>query len=280
MSLVENHLLFHKAIVGSDTERVDGYLGLAQASEAGAEITAIEDPLARSIAVLFQLVREHELDPWQLDLGFVLQEYQQHALRADALDFPLAGAILGWAWDVLRLRSAGAVVASEPLPEPQAEWEPFDFGWEPTYAERLEMVAEPPLEEALRFRGERRVTLMELVGALEEARQVELEHRARMSRRKQLREERKTMLDDHASHLGDKIHTDDPALYKEQVWQKISALNGKPIPLGQLVDAPERSSVVRTFVGSLFLAREGRIEIQQKDLLSHSIYIRNREAAG
>ncbi|MEE1545181.1 MAG: hypothetical protein V1267_11210, partial [Alphaproteobacteria bacterium] len=89
MSLVENHLLFHKAIVGSDTERVDDYLGLAQASEAGAEITAIEDPLARSIAVLFQLVREHELDPWQLDLGFVLQEYQQHALRADALDFPL-----------------------------------------------------------------------------------------------------------------------------------------------------------------------------------------------
>ena len=88
------------------------------------------------------------------------------------------------------------------------------------------------------------------------------------------------MLDDHASHLGDKIHTDDPTLYKEQVWQKIHVLNGKPIPFGQLVDAPERSSVVRTFVGSLFLAREGRIEIQQKDLLSHSIYIRNREAAG
>ncbi|HIH79293.1 MAG TPA: hypothetical protein HA339_03430, partial [Candidatus Poseidoniia archaeon] len=107
MSLVENHLLFHKAIVGGDTERVDGYLELAQASEAGAEITAIEDPLARSIAVLFQLVREHELDPWQLDLGLVLQEYQNHALRAGALDLPLAGAILGWAWDVLRLRSAG-----------------------------------------------------------------------------------------------------------------------------------------------------------------------------
>ncbi|MAH17069.1 MAG: hypothetical protein CL960_01025 [Euryarchaeota archaeon] len=280
MSLVENHLLFHKAIVGGDTERVDGYLGLAQASEAGAEIIAIEDPLARSIAVLFQLVREHELDPWQLDLGFVLQEYQQHALRADALDFPLAGAILGWAWDVLRLRSAGAVEASEPLPEPQAEWDPFDFGWEPTYGERLEIAAEPPLEETVRFRGERRVTLMELVGALEEARQVELEHRARLARRKQLREERKTVLDDRASHLGDKIHTDDPILYKEQVWQKISALNGKPIPLGQLVDAPERSSVVRTFVGSLFLAREGRIDIQQKDLRSHSIYIRNREAAG
>ena len=89
MSLVENHLLFHKAIVGGDAERVDSYLELAQVSEAGAEITAIDDPLARSIAVLFRLVREHELDPWQLDLGLVLQEYQHHALKADALDLPL-----------------------------------------------------------------------------------------------------------------------------------------------------------------------------------------------
>ncbi|MAE57104.1 MAG: hypothetical protein QF822_02805 [Candidatus Poseidoniia archaeon] len=280
MSLVENHLLFHKAIVGGDTERVDGYLELAQASEAGAEITAIEDPLARSIAVLFQLVREHELDPWQLDLGLVLQEYQNHALRAGALDLPLAGAILGWAWDVLRLRSAGAVEASEPLPEPEAEWAPFDFGWEPTYAEQLDMAAEPPLEETVRFRGERRVTLMELVGALEDARQVELARRARLERRKQLREARQTVLDDRASHLADKIHNDDPTLYKEQVWQKINTLNGKPIPLGDLVDVPERASLVRTFVGSLFLAREGRIDIQQKDLRSHSIYVRNREAAG
>ena len=47
-----------------------------------------------------------------------------------------------------------------------------------------------------------------------------------------------------------------------------------------LVDAPERASLVRTFVGSLFLAREGRIDIQQKALRSPSIYVRNREAAG
>ncbi|MEC9254138.1 MAG: hypothetical protein VX863_04755, partial [Candidatus Thermoplasmatota archaeon] len=111
-------------------------------------------------------------------------------------------------------------------------------------------------------------------------RQVELARRARLERRRQLREARQNVLDDRASHLADKIHNDDPTLYKEQVWQKINTLNGKPIPLGDLVDAPERASLVRTFVGSLFLAREGRIDIQQKDLRSHSIYVRNREAAG
>ena len=74
--------------------------------------------------------------------------------------------------------------------------------------------------------------------------------------------------------------SDDPTRYKEKVWQRINELNGKPIPLGDLLDRPEKASVVRTFVGSLFLAKEGRIDIIQKDLESHSIYVKNLESAG
>ena len=50
--------------------------------------------------------------------------------------------------------------------------------------------------------------------------------------------------------------------------------------IGDLLDRPEKASVVRTFVGSLFLAREGRIDIIQKNLESHSIYVKNLESAG
>ena len=71
-----------------------------------------------------------------------------------------------------------------------------------------------------------------------------------------------------------------PSHYKEKVWQRINEFNGKPIPIGDLLDRPEKASVVRTFVGSLFLAREGRIDIIQKDLESHSIYVKNLESAG
>ena len=56
--------------------------------------------------------------------------------------------------------------------------------------------------------------------------------------------------------------------------------NGKPIPIGDLLDRPEKASVVRTFVGSLFLAREGRIDIIQKNLDNHNIYVKNLENAG
>ena len=95
-----------------------------------------------------------------------------------------------------------------------------------------------------------------------------------------MREARESVLTEVAERLGEKLHYDDPSRYKEKVWQKINELNGKPIPIGDLLDRPERANVVRTFVGSLFLAREGRIDIIQRDLESHNIYVKNLESAG
>ena len=118
------------------------------------------------------------------------------------------------------------------------------------------------------------------LGALEDARNVENERKARLERRKQLKEARESVLSEVADRLGDKLHLDDPTQYKERVWQKINEFNGKPIPIGDLLDRPEKASVVRTFVGSLFLAREGRIDIIQMNLESHNIYVKNLENAG
>ena len=280
MSQVVNHLLFHKAMVGIDIDRVDQYIEIASGASSAAEVSTIEDPFTRSVTLLFMLVKEHGLDPWSLDMKHLIMEYQKYALKDDDLDLPLAGSVLGWAWDVLKMRASGAIDATEPIPEPQPEWVDFDFGWEPTYAEQLEDSIEPPIEESVLFRGERRVTLMELVGALEDARNVETERKARLERRKQLKKARESVLSEVADKLSGKLHLDDPTQYKEKVWQKINEFNGKPIPIGDLLDRPEKASVVRTFVGSLFLAREGRIDIIQKDLESHNIYVKNLENAG
>ena len=280
MSQVVNHLLFHKAMVGVDIDRVDQYIEIAGGASSAAEVSTIEDPFTRSVTLLFMLVKEHGLDPWSLDMKHLIMEYQKYALKDDDLDLPLAGSVLGWAWDVLKMRSNGAIDATEPIPEPQPDWVDFDFGWEPTYAEQLEDSIEPPIEESVLFRGERRVTLMELVGALEDARNAENERKARLERRRQLKEARESVLSEVAEKLSDKLHLDDPTQYKEKVWQRINEFNGKPIPIGDLLDRPEKASVVRTFVGSLFLAREGRIDIIQKELDSHSIYVKNLENAG
>ena len=201
MSQVVNHLLFHKAMVGVDIDRVDQYIEIADGASSAAEVSTIEDPFTRSVTLLFMLVKEHGLDPWSLDMKHLIMEYQKYALKDDDLDLPLAGSVLGWAWDVLKMRASGAIDATEPIPEPQPDWVDFDFGWEPTYAEQLEDSVEPPIEESVLFRGERRVTLMELVGALEDARNVENERKARLERRRQLKEARESVLSEVAEKL-------------------------------------------------------------------------------
>ena len=145
MSQVVNHLLFHKAMVGIDIDRVDQYIEIANGASSAAEVSTIEDPFTRSVTLLFMLVKEHGLDPWSLDMKHLIMEYQKYALKDDDLDLPLAGSVLGWAWDVLKMRASGAIDATEPIPEPQPEWIDFDFGWEPTYAEQLEDSMEPPI---------------------------------------------------------------------------------------------------------------------------------------
>ena len=182
-------------MIGIDSEKIDQYIELASGVSTTAEVSTIDDPFTRSVTLLFMLVKEHGLDPWSLDLKHMIHEYQRFAVKSDDLDLPLAGSVLGWAWDVLKLRATGAIEATEPIPEPQPEWIDFDFGWEPTYAEQLEDSSEPPIEESVLFQGERRVTLMELVGALEDARNLESERKARLERRKQLRDSQLQQLD-------------------------------------------------------------------------------------
>ena len=88
---VVNHLLFHKAMIGVDAERIDNYIEIAGSASSAAEVSTIEDPFTRSVTLLFMLVKEHELDPWSLDLKHLIQEYQKYALNDDDLDLPLAG---------------------------------------------------------------------------------------------------------------------------------------------------------------------------------------------
>ena len=135
-----------------------------------------------------------------LDLPTVIKEYKNHALKNE-VDLPMAGAMISWAWDVLKIKSSEAIVATEAI-EKEEEWEPFDFGWERTFIENLENSVEAPIEEVVRYSGKRRVTLMELVGALEEAREVATERERRSERLKGLRKKREKAIEEASKNMG------------------------------------------------------------------------------
>ena len=271
MSVVQNHLLFHKAIIGSNNDKIDNYLELANAAESATEVAVVEDSFTKGIAILFHLVTENELDPWSLDLPTVIKEYQNHALKNE-IDLPMAGAMISWAWDVLKIKSSEAIVATEAV-EMEEEWEPFDFGWEPTFVEKLENSIEAPIEEVVRYSGKRRVTLMELVGALEEARDVATERERRSERLKGLRKKREKAIEEASKNMGENIHNDNPVLYKERVWDRLNEFESKNVLLNDMVGKRDKIKLMKIFVGSLFLAHEKRININQRDLSVPEIYV-------
>ena len=136
---------------------------------------------------------------------------------------------------------------------------------------------EAPIEEVVRYSGKRRVTLMELVGALEEAREVATERERRSERLKGLRKKREKAIEEASKNMGENIHNDNPVLYKEKVWNRINEFESKNVLLDDVIGERNKIKLMKIFVGSLFLAHEKRININQKDLSIPEIYVESLE---
>src|SRR5437870_3599294 len=102
---VVRHLLWHKAMTqdADDGSRVNAYIEMVQRSEDG-EHVAIKDGFHRDLAIAFELVIGHHLDPWDIDLSKFAQLYLKEA-KSRGVDLVTAGRILLMAWTVLKLQS-------------------------------------------------------------------------------------------------------------------------------------------------------------------------------
>ena len=176
---VINHLLFHKALIdeNNDMTRINQYLEMAQAAASGQTIS-IENPFDRSVYLAFDLVLNQHMNPWDIDLVGFSSMYLKRA-KKEKIDLLTAGKIIYMAWRVLRMQSDHLVVNMETKEEELDQ----GFGWEdiPTstwlanddeysYTNLLMKMPQPPLEEPLRRDSTRKVTLIELLSAFDEAR--------------------------------------------------------------------------------------------------------------
>ena len=68
-----------------------------------AEYTSLEDPFDRSVALVFELVKDADLDPWDIDLGAFVTLFGERIRKSpDNIDLPSCGRLLRLAWAVLR----------------------------------------------------------------------------------------------------------------------------------------------------------------------------------
>ena len=280
-SEIINHLLFHRALTDeiADISRIDNYIEMVKQSKEGSHIS-ISDPFDKSIAIAFELVIKQHLDPWNIDLVKFSTLYLKRA-KEEKIDLVTAGKIIYMAWKVLKLQSDELVEYMEKTRN--IEQEPFgwddlplfddwsfdnDFGYTKMITKK-----EIPFIEPVRRKAERRVTLIELIEAFDQARK-EAERYQLLDKLR--REEREKLEKFARERMKGRLHEETLEEDIKKVWSKIKKLNGKAIPLRKLYKPGDKEEFIKTLVSILFLAYENKIRIYQRKFPYGEIYLKKR----
>jgi len=277
---VVNHLLFHKSLIDEqeDASRINHYVSMLQKTNEGEHIS-IDNPFDRSIAIAFELVIRQQLNPWDIDLVSFSTMYLQRA-KQEKIDLMTAGRIIYMAWKVLKLQSDNLVVNMESEKE---ETEPFGWADLPTemwlsndddysYTNLVMKMPEPPLDEPLRRSVKRKVTLIELLGAFDQARKESEEFQLLEQQR---REERERLALKARKRMIGTAHEDNLEEDVEIVWKKIKASPKTTMSLPTLCKNQEREEMIKTLMSILFLAYDQKIRVYQKRFPYGKIFIKN-----
>lgn len=268
---IVDHLLLQREDVAKK-ESLQKYIELAD----GKATMYVDDPFDKAIAATFELVIDEQFDPWEIDLVSFSRLYLQKVQETQIIDLMTAGRIILMAWKVLKLQSDYMVQRLEETEEEEPdEWDDIpdwymeDDGY--TYT-RAVIENEAPLEEKVRRDGKRKVTLVELINAFEEARDDVVERQQRQEQRAAQRQ-RQAAQDE--EDIDGNAHQEDIEQEISIVLSRLSELNGRAIAIGELCDESNKEDLVMTMSSLLFLAREDRIRLWQENFPYGTIYIKN-----
>lgn len=268
-----NHLLFHKSLLDNDSS-IDSYISLLEKSYHG-EYISIDNPIDRSIALTFELVMQQHLDPWDIDLVKFSTMYLKRA-QQEKIDLITAGRIILMAWRILRLQSDnlidGIYKQDDEIQDDIFDTEMYITSDDPySYVNLLMTIPEAPLEEPIRREVKRKVTLIELLNAFDEARR-EAERYRRLEEKRR-REYNSLIRESHRRMIGT-AHEDNLEEDIEEVWYKIRSIRKNLISLQDLCNTHDREEVIKTFLSLLFLAYNNKIKLFQRRFPYGRIYVK------
>jgi len=276
-----NHLLFHKALADEiiDISKIDKYIEIVKQSKEGSHIS-IYDPFDKSIAIAFELVIKQHLDPWNIDLVKFSTLYLKRA-KEEKIDLVTAGKIIYMAWKVLKLQSDQLVEHLEKTRETKPElfsWDEIplfdEWGLDNDFGFTKMITRENiPFIEPVRRKAERRVTLMELIDAFDQARKEAEKHQLLEKLRRKEREKLEKLA---MERMKGRVHEETIEEDIKKVWNKIRQLNGKAIPLRKLYKPGDKEDFIKTLISVLFLAYDNKIRIYQRRFPYGEIYLRKK----
>jgi segregation and condensation protein A len=277
---VWRHLLFHKSMIDDDKidlyDRIDRYMEILKGLNEGVHVT-IKDSYSRSIAMILELAIDEYLDPWDVDLVRFCRLFIDKVKGSERLNLMVVGKIIRMAYEVHYLKSSNTLRKAETIEE---EEEPLDdpfFGWmedDETFevTKNILSTKEPPLIESVIRKGDRPVTLLDLLNALED---VEEEVVEKMNMRKARLEARKQVDISNRKNIRNKVYSENIEEEIRLTWQRINQFNGHPIPFDEIHNG-FRLDGTTTFISLLFLAKMDRVKIWQRRFPHGEIMVKNK----
>ncbi len=190
--------------------------------------------------LLIELVDKNRIDPWNMDIAQIVDNYMEAIKGMKSLDLKVPANIMLAASILLRMKSALLVIApEEPEPEPY---------YESSGIERIEV---EPLSFRSRLPPKRRVSLDELIAALDEAMKI--------------KERRSSIASFVRPPISFEVGSTDIKADAEKVYSYIkeSADSENVALFSSLAKGSVNNILLGLFIPMLYLASEGRIGIRQ-----------------
>ena len=271
---VMDHLMFQRSLIDDEPRddreaRLESYVRTVEDIQKGTLVPS-EDPFERSVALVFELVVQQRFDPWDINLIEFSKLYLARIRKVEEVNLLIAGKIVYMAWEILRLQSEQALKRAE---RPETVEVMFD-GWDPEgfdqfvdpfelgSGEALLYTEELPIDEKVRRKSDRPVTLIDLLDAFDEAKK-ESDIRKELARFMQ--KYKRPDFDDkaHKESLEDDIAA---------VWERLQRCGSGPIAIGDLYTSGKEDRVT-VFVAALFLAKMGKISVWQEKVPFGTIFV-------
>jgi len=268
-----DHLMFQKSLIDDEDvtrdDRLTNYVKMVDGIQHGTLVPS-EDPFERSVALVFELVVQQRFNPWDINLIEFSKMYLSRVKKAHEINLIIAGKLVYMAYEILRMQTEQALARAD---RPEHVEMMFD-GWDPEgfdlFVDPFELGAgevmlhtdDAPINEKIRRKSDRPVTLIDLLDAFEEAKK---ESDIRQELSKFLQKYKRPDFDDkaHKESLEDDI---------AQVWERILKVGSGPIAMTDLFNGT-REDRITVFVAALFLAQMGKISLWQKKMPHGEIFL-------
>lgn len=226
-----------------------------------AETVKNEKILEEPIEILVNLVRNGEIDPWNIDIVDLTDKFLKKVEEMEKMDLRISGRTLLYAAILLRMKS-NALVEVDEIPE-----EFMDEG------DNFEISDYPVPTLPLRRTSRRPVTLDELLAELKKAEAIEERRIERIRSKKEV----------HRTTIKEVLAIAHEEDIESRVVKMRNLLTGffenqKYVQFSELAAPLDRAGRIMAYLALLFLATKKEIWLEQEEIFGE-LFIRRQEAS-